>query len=82
MEQGSVLGVDRDATAYDQEGIITLLPDHYAEYFVEQGQVRRICTDQFHYNCEYSAIVRHAPKPSRAVSTFLCELIRAHNMGA
>lgn len=89
MEQGRQLGVNRDATAYDQEGIMTLLlsgcylgylPDHYAEYFVEQGQVRRICTDKFHYSCEYSAIVRHAPKPSRAVTTFLGELKRTHNM--
>ena len=91
MEQGRDLGLTREATAYDQEGIVTLLlsgryvgylPDHYARSFVEQGLVRPLCTDSFHYNCEYSAIVRHAPKPSRVVDTFLNELERAHNQVA
>ena len=54
------------------------LPDHYARSFVEQGVVRAICTDQFHYDCEYSAIARHAPKPSRVVATLLREIERAH----
>ena len=87
MEQGRELGLTRNATAYDQEGIMTLLlsgsylgylPDHYARSFVEQGVVRAICTDQFHYDCEYSAIARHAPKPSRVVATLLREIERAH----
>ena len=87
MEQGRELGITRDATAYDQEGIITLLlsgrylgylPDHYARSFAEQGLVRPLCTELFHYVCQYSAVVRHAPRPSRVIQTFLDELARSH----
>lgn len=87
MEKGAQLGISRDATVYDQEGITTLLlsgcylgylPDHYARSFVEQGLVRPLCAEAFRYDCQYSAIVRHAPGPTRIVSTFLDELVAAH----
>ncbi len=87
MEKGAQLGISRDATVYDQEGITTLLlsgrylgylPDHYARSFVEQGLVRPVCAEAFRYDCQYSAIVRHAPRPTRIVSTFLDELVAAH----
>ena len=87
MEKGAQLGITRDATVYDQEGITTLLlsgrylgylPDHYARSFVEQGLVRPVCAEAFRYDCRYSAIVRHSPRPTRIVSTFLQELASAH----
>lgn len=88
MEQGREEGLVRNATAYDQEGIMTLLlsgsylaylPDHYAKSFMEAGQIRSLCPGLFGYNCEYSAIVRHAPKPSRVVGTFLEQLEQVHH---
>lgn len=91
MEKGAQLGISRDATVYDQEGITTLLlsgrylgylPDHYARSFVDQGLVRPLCGERFRYDCHYSAIVRHSPAPTRMVSTFLEELATAHGVGS
>ncbi len=87
MEQGRELGMTRAATAYDQEGVMTLilsgvylgyLPDHYAQSVVDRKLIRPLCPQQFHYQCSFSAIVRHAPRPSRVVQTFLEALASAH----
>lgn len=88
MERGRELGMIRAATAYDQEGIATLLlsgcyigylPDHYAKSFVEQGLIRAIGKETFHYNCKFSTIVRHYPKPNRISAIFLQQLLQAHH---
>ncbi len=88
MEIGRKLGMKRDVTVYDQEAIVHLLlsgcyigylPDHYAKPFVEQGLIRNIGTDTFQYRCEFLAITRRAPKPSRAVKLFMDCLIKAHS---
>ena len=80
MEVSQALQLRRRATAYDQEAIailirsghyIAFLPDHYARFFVEQEQMRRIENPRFYYLVQYSAIVRRSPKPSRQVQTFL-----------
>jgi hypothetical protein len=34
---------------------------------------------EFQYNCEFSAIVRHTPRGNRVTETLLRELVRAHN---
>lgn len=87
MEQGRQLGLIRRATAYDQEGIATLLlsgcyigylPDHYAEGFVHRGLLRAIGGDGFGYCCDFSAIVRTSPQPGRIVATFIEELLAVH----
>jgi DNA-binding transcriptional LysR family regulator len=87
MEKARELGMTRAATVYDQEGIVTLLlsgcyigylPDHYAQTFVEQGLIRAIGIDTFHYHCDFSSIVRHSPKPNRITATFMAELLKAH----
>jgi DNA-binding transcriptional LysR family regulator len=87
MERGRELGMTRAATAYEQEGIATLLlsgcylgylPDHYAASFVEQGLLRAIGRDIFHYNCDFSVIVRASPKPGRIVATFIEQLEQVH----
>jgi len=87
MEIGRNLGMKRDVTVYDQEAIVHLLlsgryigylPDHYAKYFVEQGLIRTIGTDIFQYRCEFLAITRSSPKPSRAVQVFIDCLVKAH----
>lgn len=87
MEATHALSLQRRATAYDQEAVailirsghyIAFLPHHYARFFVEQAQMRRIDNPRFRYTVQYSAIVRHAPKPSRMVRTFLDCLRQAH----
>lgn len=87
MEIGRRLAMDRDATAYDQEAIVHFLlsgrylgylPDHYAKPFVEQGLIRGLGMETFQYLCDFQAIVRHSPKPSRVVQTFLDCLEEAH----
>ncbi len=87
MEQGRELGMTRAATAYDQEGIATLLlsgcyigylPDHYAASFVSQGLLRAIGRDTFRYCCDFSAIVRSSPQPGRIVATFIEQLLAVH----
>jgi DNA-binding transcriptional LysR family regulator len=87
MARGRELGMSRAATAYDQEGIATLLlsgryvaylPDHYARIFVEAGLLRLIGKDVFHYCCDFSAIIRSSPRPGRIVATFLEQLLATH----
>lgn len=87
MEVGKQLGLQRDVTVNDQEAIvhcllsgryIGYLPDHYARTFVEQQLIRPLCPQQYQYECDFVAIHRVSPKPSRIVSTFLSCLNRAH----
>jgi DNA-binding transcriptional LysR family regulator len=87
MEIGRQLSMERRATAYDQEAIAHLilsgrylghLPDHYAKSFVEQSLMRAITLKSFQYRCEFNAIIRHSPKPSRVTDTFLQALKQAH----
>jgi len=87
MDVGRALGLKRSATAFDQEAIVTLirsdhfvgfLPDHYASAFEQRGQIRRLGGDEFQYRCEFSAVYRRSPKPSRILATFLAVLIDAH----
>ena len=87
MEVGRRLGMKRRATAYDQEAIAHLilsgryvgyLPDHYAKTFTEQGLMRAIGKQAFHYRCQFNAITRHAPKPSRVTNSFLQALTTTH----
>ena len=87
MELGAQLGWSRKATAYDQEGIATLirssrfvgfLPQHYAQWFVDTQQFRRLGGDTFAYRCDFVAIHRPSPRPSRLTRTFLDALHAAH----
>lgn len=87
MEIGNQQGIERHASCYDQEAVATLilsgcylgyLPDHYAKAFQSQGLIRPIDPKRFTYMCEFTAINRHAPKPSRIAQTFLNCLKDAH----
>lgn len=87
MEATHRLGLERHANAHDQEAVAHLvlsgrylgyLPEHYAETFVTRGAMRRLLPRTFQYRCEFSAIVRHAPPPSRVVQTLVDALVRAH----
>lgn len=90
MEASRRLGLERHATAHDQEAVAHLvlsgrylghLPEHYAETFVAKDVMRPVLPGTFQYVCEFSAIVRHAPPPSRVVQTLLDALIGAHGTG-
>jgi len=87
MEASRRLGLERHATAHDQEAVAHLvlsgrylgyLPEHYAETFVGKGVMRPLSPETFQYVCEFSAIVRHSPPPSRVVQTLLDALVEAH----
>jgi len=88
MEIGRRLGMKREVTVYDQEAILHLLlsgcyigylPDHYALNHIEQGLIKAIGCDTFHYECEVLAIHRSSPKPSRLTQTFIDCLVKSHS---
>jgi DNA-binding transcriptional LysR family regulator len=90
MERGHAFGLERRATAYDQEGVATLilsgaylgfLPDHYAASFVAQGRMRAVSPATFTYTCHFEAIVRHAAQRARLAQTFVELLVEAHRRG-
>jgi DNA-binding transcriptional LysR family regulator len=79
--------MSRRATGFDQESIATLilsgrflgfLPDHYAEGFVRQGHMQVIKPALFRYDCEFFAIQRRSPPPSRATRSMMQCLVLAH----
>lgn len=87
MEVTRQTGQRRDATAWDQEAVAHLilsgrftgyLPEHYAQPFVAMGSMRVLRPDRFHYVCQFSAILRRSPPPSRVVDTLLTALLEAH----
>ena len=90
MEVGNRLGLERDITVNDQEAIvhclqsgryIGYLPDHYAETFLKKGEIRVLCPQKYQYRCDFVAIQRVSPKPSRIVETLWECLVRAHGQG-
>lgn len=81
------LSLTRSADVFDEEALAALilsgrylgfLPDHYAEDFVERGEMWRLRPDIYHYQSDHAAIVRRSPRPSRLVKVFLDCLLRAH----
>ena len=87
MERGHEFGLQRLATAYDQEGVATFilsgayigfLPDHYAASFVRQDLMRALRRDHYSYACNFEAIVRQETRRSRLTQTFLDLLVDAH----
>ncbi|GDY25443.1 LysR family transcriptional regulator [Agarivorans sp. Toyoura001] len=89
MDTSQRKGFSRQATAYDQEAIATLLlsgaylaylPEHYARSFVEQGLIRALGGEDFAYHCPFLAVTRHSPKPSRILACFIDCLNQAHGV--
>jgi hypothetical protein len=56
------------------------LPDHYAQSFVEAGQMRSIQPALFRYQCQFFAITRRSPQPARAARAFQECLAKAHTV--
>jgi DNA-binding transcriptional LysR family regulator len=88
METGQATGLQKYAESTDQEGIATLirsgkyigfLPDHYANHLISQGFLRQIKHPKFTYHCQFNAIHRKSPKPSRLVQKFLTALEKTKN---
>ncbi|MEO8857374.1 MAG: LysR family transcriptional regulator [Burkholderiaceae bacterium] len=91
MEISQQMRLPRKATAFDQEAIATLilsgkflgfLPDHYAADFVRNGRMRAVNPARFRYSCNFLAILRRTPEPSRATRVFQACLVAAHRMEA
>ena len=87
MELSQQVRLVRKATGYDQESIATLilsgqylgfLPDHYAQAFVQGGQMRAVQQAVFRYSCSFLSIVRRSPQPSRVTLAFQDCLRQAH----
>lgn len=80
----------RKATGFDQEAIATLilsgcymgfLPDHYARALEAAGRLQAVAPARFHYDCEFVALWRLSPAPSRAAQAFIDCLLAAHGGG-
>lgn len=87
MELTQQVQLAHAATGYDQESIATLilsgcflgfLPDHYAEAFVQNGQLRAVQPQAFHYRCSFFSIVRASPQAARVTRAFQAALRQAH----
>lgn len=87
MELSQRMRLPRRATGFDQESIATLilsgqflgfLPDHYAESFVRSSRMQPVRPDLLHYACQFFAITRKSPQPSRATRAFQECLVRSH----
>ena len=87
MEISQRVRLPRRATGFDQEAIATLiasgkflgfLPDHYAESFVQRGQMQAVNPALFRYDCRFLAITRRSPQPARATRAFMACLAQAH----
>ncbi|MGE8319798.1 MAG: LysR family transcriptional regulator [Comamonas sp.] len=88
MELSHQVRLARQATGFDQESIATLilsgcflgfLPDHYARSFVEQGQMQAVRPELFHYHCQFVALWRLSPAPSRVAQAFIDCLQQTHS---
>ncbi|WP_460548363.1 LysR family transcriptional regulator [Comamonas piscis] len=87
MELSHSVRLPRAATGFDQESIATLilsgcflgfLPDHYAASFENQGLMRAVRPERFHYRCQFVAMWRLSPAPSRVAQAFIDCLLDAH----
>jgi DNA-binding transcriptional LysR family regulator len=84
MEKGRELGLIKSAAASNQEGIATLicsghyigfLPDHFARFMEADGKMKKLDNPKYRYFCEFTAIHRKSPKPTRIVQRFLDTLM-------
>jgi DNA-binding transcriptional LysR family regulator len=87
MEISQQVQLTRSATGYDQEAIATLilsgyflgfLPDHYAQSFVQSGQMRAVNPRVFNYRCSFFCIVRATPQAARVTQAFRSALLQHH----
>lgn len=74
------------AIANDREGVAFLihtgsyvgyLPTHFAEQWVQSGEIRALRSDKFNYSTNYHAVTRKGARPNLILETFLKELLKA-----
>ena len=87
MELAHRRRLPRAATGFEQEAIATLilsgrfvgfLPEHYADAFVQRGQLRAVNPSLLHYRCDFVSVLRRSPQPARAAQAFHRALVQAH----
>jgi DNA-binding transcriptional LysR family regulator len=71
------------AIATDREGVAFLiltgsyigyLPSHYAQQWIQTGEIRALCPQQYNYSTDYQAVIRKGARPNLILETFLKEL--------
>lgn len=79
--------LNRAATAGHLEARATLilsgayigfLPNHFAQTWLDKGQLRRLLAEEKHYSSDAVAIIKKDRQPNRVVSTFLAKLKDIH----
>lgn len=87
MKMGQELALQRAATVYDQETIVQLvlsgrylgyLPNHYAAYWIEKGDMKQVDLDSFKYQCDFFVVVPKQDKHNRLLTCFLAALRAVH----
>lgn len=80
-------GLNAAATAYDMEAILTLvraggyighLPTHYAQWWVDRGELRRLLPGRFDFRSHFEFAIRKGASRPRVVTAFLEDLAAAH----
>lgn len=88
MELSHSARLPRKATGFDQEAIATLilsgcylgfLPDHYAQALEVAGRLQAVAPERFQYDCQFVAMWRLSPQPSRAAQAFIDCLADTHS---
>ncbi|MEI6896458.1 MAG: LysR family transcriptional regulator [Psychromonas sp.] len=89
MEEGNALGLRKSSAASNQEGIATLiqsgqyigfLPEHFAKIMEASGRVKKLENSKFSYWCEFTAIHKKSPKPTRVVQQFIDVLAKVYSV--
>lgn len=91
LEIAHARGLRRTATGFDQEAIATLiktgcylgfLPDHYGSGLQAAGQLQPVAPARVYYDCQFVAMWRLSPQPSRAAQTMIDCLLQAHQVAS
>lgn len=86
---GPTMGMNAAATAFDMEATLTLLrsgafighlPDHYADPWVERGELRPVMPEAFRFMSEFEFAVRRGAGDARVVDAFIEDLCAAYGV--
>jgi DNA-binding transcriptional LysR family regulator len=78
-------GLKTSSTATDREGVAFLimtgcfigyLPTHYAAQWVQQGTMKALCADYFHYSTDYAVIHKKNASTNYLVDAWIKELLK------
>ncbi|WP_342642117.1 LysR family transcriptional regulator [Rhodoligotrophos ferricapiens] len=82
-------GLTAAATAYDMEATLALirsgafigfLPCHYADAWIEKGELKPLLPDEFAFQSDFEFAVRKGLADLRVLNAFLEDLRKAHNV--